>query len=136
MPTVDLELGRLLGEELRRHHVQVVNDVTVKAIHHHAGGLTVAGEPDFAATADLVLVGVRPDTDLAVVAGRHGVHGYSGCLKSAAPELRQEWPRRRRLMSRRAPGRGGAVAARGSIRADRREQWGSVRPGDGSRDPR
>jgi NADPH-dependent 2,4-dienoyl-CoA reductase/sulfur reductase-like enzyme len=78
MPTVDVELGRLLGEELRRHDVQVVNDVIVKAIHHAAGGLTVAGEPDFAATADLVLVvvGVRPDTELAVAAGvQTGVRG-------------------------------------------------------------
>jgi NADPH-dependent 2,4-dienoyl-CoA reductase/sulfur reductase-like enzyme len=78
MPTVDLELGRLLGEELRRYGVQVVNDVTVKAIHHDAGGLTVAGEPDFAATAELVLVvvGVRPDTQLAVAAGvQTGVRG-------------------------------------------------------------
>jgi NADPH-dependent 2,4-dienoyl-CoA reductase/sulfur reductase-like enzyme len=30
MPTVDLDLGRVLGEELGRHGVQVVNDVTVK----------------------------------------------------------------------------------------------------------
>jgi NADPH-dependent 2,4-dienoyl-CoA reductase/sulfur reductase-like enzyme len=78
MPTVDLELGRLLGEELIRHGVRVVNDVTVKAIHQAAGGLTVAGEPDFTATADLVLVvvGVRPDTDLAVAAGvQTGVRG-------------------------------------------------------------
>jgi NADPH-dependent 2,4-dienoyl-CoA reductase/sulfur reductase-like enzyme len=71
MPTVDHELGELLGHELGRHGVQVVNDVTIKAIHQEAGGLTVAGEPDFTATADLVLVvvGVRPDTDLAVAAG-------------------------------------------------------------------
>jgi NADPH-dependent 2,4-dienoyl-CoA reductase/sulfur reductase-like enzyme len=78
IPTVDMELGRLLGEELRRHDVQVINDVTVKAIHHDAAGLTVAGEPDFAATADLVLVvvGVRPDTELAVTAGAQtGVRG-------------------------------------------------------------
>jgi NADPH-dependent 2,4-dienoyl-CoA reductase/sulfur reductase-like enzyme len=71
MPTVDIELGRLLGEELHRHGVQVVNDVTIKAIHHDADGLTVAGKPNFAVTADLVLVvvGVRPDTELAVAAG-------------------------------------------------------------------
>jgi NADPH-dependent 2,4-dienoyl-CoA reductase/sulfur reductase-like enzyme len=78
MPTVDLELGRLLGEELRRHDVEVVNDVTVKAIHQGNCGLGVAGEPDFAATADLVLVvvGVRPDTELAVAAGvQTGVRG-------------------------------------------------------------
>jgi NADPH-dependent 2,4-dienoyl-CoA reductase/sulfur reductase-like enzyme len=78
MPTVDQELGELLGHELGRHGVQVINDVTVKAIHQEAGGLTVAGEPDFTATADLVLVvvGVRPDTDLAVAAGvETGVRG-------------------------------------------------------------
>jgi len=78
MPTVDQELGELLGQELGRHDVQVVNDVTIKAIHHDAGGLTVAGESDFAVTADLVLVvvGVRPDTDLAVAAGvQTGVRG-------------------------------------------------------------
>jgi len=78
MPTVDIELGRLLGQELGRHDVQVINNVTVKAIHHDAGRLTVAGEADFTATADLVLVvvGVRPDTDLAVAAGvESGVRG-------------------------------------------------------------
>jgi NADPH-dependent 2,4-dienoyl-CoA reductase/sulfur reductase-like enzyme len=79
MPTVDIELGRLLGDELARHGVQVVNDVTVKAIHQATGGgLTVAGEPDFAAAADLVLVvvGVRADTALAVAAGvQTGVRG-------------------------------------------------------------
>jgi NADPH-dependent 2,4-dienoyl-CoA reductase/sulfur reductase-like enzyme len=78
VPTVDQELGELLGQELRRHDVQVVNDITVKAIHHDAGGLTVGGEPDFTAAADLVLVvvGVRPDTDLAVAAGvQTGVRG-------------------------------------------------------------
>jgi NADPH-dependent 2,4-dienoyl-CoA reductase/sulfur reductase-like enzyme len=78
MPTVEQELGELLGQELGRHDVQVVNDVTIKAIHQENGGLTVAGEPDFTAAADLVLVvvGVRPDTDLAVAAGvETGVRG-------------------------------------------------------------
>jgi NADPH-dependent 2,4-dienoyl-CoA reductase/sulfur reductase-like enzyme len=78
MPTVDLELGELLGHELGRHGVQVVNDVAVKAIYQEAGGLTVGGEPDFTATADVVLVvvGVRPDTELAVAAGvETGVRG-------------------------------------------------------------
>jgi NADPH-dependent 2,4-dienoyl-CoA reductase/sulfur reductase-like enzyme len=78
MPTVDVELGRLLGEELGRHGVHVVTDVTVKAIGHEHGRLVVAGEPDFTAAADLVLVvvGVRPDTQLAVAAGvATGVRG-------------------------------------------------------------
>src|SRR5919106_3260348 len=63
--------GGYIGQELGRHGVQVVNDVTVKATRQDAGGLTVAGEPDFAATVDLVLVvvGVRPDTGLATAAG-------------------------------------------------------------------
>ena len=78
MPTVDLELGQLLGQELGRHGVQVVNDVTVKAIHQKAGALVVAGEPDFSCAAELVLVvvGVRPDTELATAAGvQTGVRG-------------------------------------------------------------
>ena len=78
MPTVDAELGQLLGQELGRHDVQVVNGVTVKAIHRDAGRLTVAGEPDFTCAAELVLVvvGVRPDTELATVAGvQTGVRG-------------------------------------------------------------
>jgi len=45
MPTVDVELGRLLGQELCRHGVRVVNDVTVKAIHREAGSLIVAAPP-------------------------------------------------------------------------------------------
>jgi NADPH-dependent 2,4-dienoyl-CoA reductase/sulfur reductase-like enzyme len=88
MPTVDVELGRLLGEELRRHEVQLVNDVTVKAIHHAAAGLTVVGEPDFAVTADLalVVVGVRPDTGLAVAAGvETGVRGALRVDRTCAP---------------------------------------------------
>jgi NADPH-dependent 2,4-dienoyl-CoA reductase/sulfur reductase-like enzyme len=78
MPTVDVELGRLLGEELARHGVQVVNDVTVKGIGREHGRLVVSGEADFTAAADVVLVvvGVRPDTELAVGAGvQTGVRG-------------------------------------------------------------
>jgi NADPH-dependent 2,4-dienoyl-CoA reductase/sulfur reductase-like enzyme len=78
MPTVDPELGALLGQELGRHGVQVVNDVTVKAIHQEAGALVVVGEPDFSCAAELVLVvvGVRPDTELATAAGvQTGVRG-------------------------------------------------------------
>jgi NADPH-dependent 2,4-dienoyl-CoA reductase/sulfur reductase-like enzyme len=78
MPTVDPELGELLGQALGRHGVRVVNDVAVKALHQQDRGLVVAGEPDFTCATDLVLVvvGVRPDTDLAVAAGvQTGVRG-------------------------------------------------------------
>jgi pyruvate/2-oxoglutarate dehydrogenase complex dihydrolipoamide dehydrogenase (E3) component len=43
--------------------------------------LVVAGEPDFTCAADLalVVVGVRPDTDLAIAAGvQTGVRGRCG----------------------------------------------------------
>jgi NADPH-dependent 2,4-dienoyl-CoA reductase/sulfur reductase-like enzyme len=81
MPTVDLELGRLLGEELGRHGVRVVNDVTVKAIHHDAGDLV------------LVVVGVRPDTELAVAAGvATGVRGRCGSTGACAPTCPTCWP--------------------------------------------
>src|SRR5215207_3622294 len=84
MPTVDRALGELLGQELRRHEVQVVNNVTIKAIHQENGGLTVAGEPDFTATADLVLVvvGVRPDTNPAVAAGVDCVETWHRLLEA------------------------------------------------------
>ena len=78
MPTVDPELGELLGQELGRHGVRVVNDVAVKALHQQDRGLVVAGEPDFTCATDLVLVvvGVRPDTQLAVATGvQTGVRG-------------------------------------------------------------
>jgi NADPH-dependent 2,4-dienoyl-CoA reductase/sulfur reductase-like enzyme len=78
MPTVDAALGQLIGQELDRHGVQVVNDVTVKAIRREHASLVVAGEPDLAAAADvaLVVVGIRPDTDLATAAGvQTGVRG-------------------------------------------------------------
>jgi NADPH-dependent 2,4-dienoyl-CoA reductase/sulfur reductase-like enzyme len=81
MPTVDADLGELLGRELGRHGVRVVNDVTVKAIRREAGALVVAGEPDFTVAGDVVLVvvGVRPDTELAVAAGAES--GVRGALR-------------------------------------------------------
>jgi NADPH-dependent 2,4-dienoyl-CoA reductase/sulfur reductase-like enzyme len=89
MPTVDVELGQLLGQELDRHGVQVVNDVTIKAIHHQHGSLVVAGEPDFTCAADLVLVvvGVRPDTDLAAAAGVET--GVRGALRVGSADAHQ-----------------------------------------------
>ena len=96
MPTVDPELGQLLGQELRRHGLRVVNDVTVKAINQHHDRLVVAGEPDFTATADLVLVvvGVRPDTDAGH--GRRGgdraCGGRCGWTATCAPTCPMCWP--------------------------------------------
>ena len=84
LPTVDPELGALLHAELDRHGVEVLTGTTVTAvtrspagtgrlcIEAHRDGDTVTREVDLV----LVVVGVRPDTDLAATAGaRLGIKG-------------------------------------------------------------
>jgi NADPH-dependent 2,4-dienoyl-CoA reductase/sulfur reductase-like enzyme len=86
LPTVDPELGALVHDELTRHEVDVLTGTTVRAVGKASPGqggrleveaVTVTGEP-VTCFADLVLVvvGVRPDTELAVSAGaRPGPRG-------------------------------------------------------------
>ena len=79
LPTVDHELGALVHAELERHGVHVRCDIRVEAITQptdgSAGALAVhAVAPDggpLAVTTDvaLVVVGVRPDSQLAASAG-------------------------------------------------------------------
>ncbi|MDQ0371776.1 FAD-dependent oxidoreductase [Cellulomonas humilata] len=76
LPTVDPELGALVREELERHGVDVHTGTTVTGLTARpGGGLHVdAHEPDGTPVGwdvDLVLVvvGVRPDTDLLLRAG-------------------------------------------------------------------
>jgi NADPH-dependent 2,4-dienoyl-CoA reductase/sulfur reductase-like enzyme len=77
LPTVDPELGGLIRAELRRNGVDVLTDTTVTAIERaENGALTVTACRDdqtLTRTVDLVLVvvGVRPDTELAARAGAH-----------------------------------------------------------------
>jgi len=74
LSTLDPELARVVRAELDSNGVEVVTDTTVNAIEKTSAGITVAGthrgEP-FARTADLVLVvvGVRPNTELLERAG-------------------------------------------------------------------
>ena len=79
LPTVDPPLGALVHAELAGRGVQVLTGTTVRAVRKAAAGeagrlrveaVTAAGEP-VARHADLVLVvvGVRPDTELAKAAG-------------------------------------------------------------------
>ncbi|MFD5141396.1 FAD-dependent oxidoreductase [Streptomyces sp. NPDC058378] len=84
LPTVDPELGALVHAELRAHGVEVLTHTTVESITTDSPGgpLSVrATGPDrepIGRTVDLVLVvvGVKPDTALAVEAGaRTGVKG-------------------------------------------------------------
>ena len=77
LPTVEVELGALVHDELVKHGVDVHTNATVTRITKTDTGLHVDGKTtDDEALAwhvDLVLVvvGVRPDTDLLVQAGAH-----------------------------------------------------------------
>jgi NADPH-dependent 2,4-dienoyl-CoA reductase/sulfur reductase-like enzyme len=79
LPTVDPELGALVHAELAAHGADVLTGTAVRAVGKAAAGqdgrlrveaVTAGGEPvTRAADLVLVVVGVRPDTDLAVSAG-------------------------------------------------------------------
>lgn len=74
LSTLDPELGRLIRDELTGHGVDVVLDTTVEQIEKTPEGLAVTGRQNgqpIARTADLVLVvvGVRPNTELLESAG-------------------------------------------------------------------
>jgi NADPH-dependent 2,4-dienoyl-CoA reductase/sulfur reductase-like enzyme len=81
LPTVDPELGALVHAELAKCEVKVLTGTTVRAVSQASPGqgsrlevqaVTAAGEPvTCAADVVLVVVGVRPDTELAVSAGAH-----------------------------------------------------------------
>jgi NADPH-dependent 2,4-dienoyl-CoA reductase/sulfur reductase-like enzyme len=86
LPTVDRQLGTLVGEELLAHGVDASTSTTVRSVARapkgSAGRLVVDGTDEggrsFSRSADLVLVsvGVRPDTELLVAAGaKTGVRG-------------------------------------------------------------
>jgi len=71
LPTLDPELGRMVGEYLVSQGVQVMTNARVTALEETLDGMRIMGEPDWRMTADFVLivVGVRPDTELARQAG-------------------------------------------------------------------
>jgi NADPH-dependent 2,4-dienoyl-CoA reductase/sulfur reductase-like enzyme len=74
LSTLDPELGSLVHDELTRHGVDVITNARVEAVSRDSTGLTVTGVQDgksFTRTADLVLVvvGVRPNTNLLTQAG-------------------------------------------------------------------
>jgi NADPH-dependent 2,4-dienoyl-CoA reductase/sulfur reductase-like enzyme len=84
LPTVDPELGALVHAELQRHGVEVLTNATVNTIARTDGGTltvtaihddeTITRSVDFV----LVVVGVRPDTELAADAG--GELGVKGAI--------------------------------------------------------
>ncbi len=71
LPTVDLELGVLVEEELLQRGVKVVSGVAATSIEESGTGLRVGGAGGFSASGDIVLVaaGVTPNTTLASASG-------------------------------------------------------------------
>ena len=85
LPTVDPELGALVHAELERHGVEVACDTRVDAIEQSDDGTLVVratgpGNEPLAYPADVVLVvvGVRPETELAANAGAE--LGFKGAI--------------------------------------------------------
>ncbi|SEE69821.1 FAD-dependent oxidoreductase [Jiangella alba] len=98
LPTVDPSLGALVHAELDRHGVTVHTESTVTAISREPSGLHVdgagpGGEPlGWDVDLVLVVVGVRPDTDLLVAAGaRTGPRGAVVVDESMATGLPHVW---------------------------------------------
>ena len=97
LPTVDSELGALVRTQLVEHGVDVRTDTTVRRIarDEQDGGLAVtattkAGQAvHLAADLVLVVVGVRPDTELAVRAGAEV--GVKGAI-AVDPQMRTNLP--------------------------------------------
>jgi NADPH-dependent 2,4-dienoyl-CoA reductase/sulfur reductase-like enzyme len=86
LPTVDPEIGALVHGQLAEHGVEVLTGTTVRSVSRATGGeqgrlavgASTADGQDVARAVDMVLVvvGVRPDTDLAASAGAAlGVRG-------------------------------------------------------------
>ena len=101
LPTVDPQLGALVRAELAARGVEVLTGTAVKSVSRAAPGapgrlrveaVTAAGEP-VTRHADLVLVvvGVRPDTSLAVSAGatprRAGAIAVDRAMRTGLPDV-------------------------------------------------
>ncbi|MGY1711304.1 FAD-dependent oxidoreductase [Geodermatophilus sp. SYSU D00758] len=101
LPTVDPPLGRLVRDELTRHGVRVHTGTTVTAVSARPGGrhplhadaTGPAGEPlGLDVDVVLVVVGVRPDTDLLTAAGaRTGPRGAVLVDETMATGLPHVW---------------------------------------------
>jgi pyruvate/2-oxoglutarate dehydrogenase complex dihydrolipoamide dehydrogenase (E3) component len=92
LPTVDPELGELVRQRIEKAGAEVVTGVAVSSVRRE-GNLTVEGSAGFRRYVDLVLVvvGVRPDADLARTAGVElGVRGaiaVDRSMRTSVPHL-------------------------------------------------
>ena len=92
LATVDLELGELIGSELRRYNIDVKTNVEVEGIFS-SNCLRVVGSNGFEKSADMVLVatGVSPSSELAVSAriltGAKNAIRVDSCMRTNIPQI-------------------------------------------------
>ena len=99
LPTVDPELGHLVYDELVAHEVTIHTGARVTRIQRHEGphrlsvlGASPAGAEQWDVDLVLVVVGVRPDTDLLVRAGaKTGERGAVAVDERMATGLPHVW---------------------------------------------
>lgn len=97
LPTLDPELGKLVGAELQRHHVRVCAGVTATKIERLPSGadwpLSVRDSAGGVHAADLVIlaVGVRPNSEIAASAGAQiGANGaivVTRAMRTSLPDV-------------------------------------------------
>jgi NADPH-dependent 2,4-dienoyl-CoA reductase/sulfur reductase-like enzyme len=93
LKTVEPTLGRIVGDELNRHGVEVTNGVMITTISPEAHSLVISGTNGFHTEADMVLVsaGVQPATELArtagVLTGLHGAVKVSRTTATNVPDI-------------------------------------------------
>lgn len=93
LPTVDPELGALVRQRIEEAGVEVVTGVTVSSVRRH-DRLVVEGSGGFRREVDLVLVvvGVRPETTLAEIAGVElGARGAIAVDRSMRTSVPHVW---------------------------------------------
>ncbi len=93
LKTIDTSLGELIGAELQRHGIDVVNAVTIERLVHNGTRLEIMGTGDFQITSDLVLVatGVRPLTNVArgaeITLGEQGAIQVTRRMETNLPDI-------------------------------------------------
>lgn len=91
--TLDASLGQVVADALRLHKIEVTPRVTIESIQTAKSGLAVHGTQGFRKTVDfvLVVVGVRPASDLAAAAGiQTGIRGairVNRLMQTSLPDI-------------------------------------------------
>ncbi|HLX40849.1 MAG TPA: FAD-dependent oxidoreductase, partial [Ktedonobacteraceae bacterium] len=93
LKTVDVGLGEMVGTELRKHSIEVVNGIAIEQVKRVGGRLKVQGSHGFQQEADMVLVavGVQPSSAIArsanVALGEHRAICVSRTMATNVPDV-------------------------------------------------